>query len=38
MFVIGVPAALYREIRHRTGLRKILGFFHEPVSMVKESA
>jgi len=38
MFVIGDPAALYREIRHRTGFRKILDFLpFEPATAIKES-
>jgi cytosine/adenosine deaminase-related metal-dependent hydrolase len=38
MFVIGDPAALYREIRHRTGFKKILDFLpFEPDFTVKES-
>ena len=37
MFVIGDPAALYREIRKRTGYEKILDFLpFEPVTQVKE--
>jgi hypothetical protein len=39
MFVIGDPAALYREIRSRTGFRKILDFLpFEPDEQVKETA
>lgn len=38
MFVIGDPAALYREIRYRTGFKKILDFLpFEPAAPVKES-
>ena len=38
MFVIGDPAALYREIRERTGFRKLLDFLpFEPAPPIKES-
>jgi hypothetical protein len=38
MFVIGDPAALYREIRKRTGFKKVLDFLpFEPSDQVKES-
>ena len=38
MFIIGDPAALYREIRQRTGFKKVLDFLpFEPASAVKES-
>ena len=38
MFVIGDPAALYREIRHRVGFKKVLDFLpFEPDDPVKES-
>jgi cytosine/adenosine deaminase-related metal-dependent hydrolase len=38
MFVIGDPAALYSEIRHRTGFKKILDFLpFEPETQLKES-
>ena len=39
MFVIGDPAALYMEIRQRTGFKKVLDFLpFEPEAPVKESA
>jgi cytosine/adenosine deaminase-related metal-dependent hydrolase len=39
MFVIGDPAALYKEIRHRTGYKKILDFLpFEPDVTIKEFA
>ena len=38
MFVAGDPAALYREIRKRTGFKKILDFLpFEPDAIIKES-
>ena len=39
MFVIGDPAALYREIRHRTGFKKVLDFlpFEPDTVHLKES-
>jgi cytosine/adenosine deaminase-related metal-dependent hydrolase len=37
MFVIGDPAALYREIRHRTGFKKVLDFLpFEPAAHAEE--
>jgi len=39
MFVIGDPAALYREIRHRTGFRKVLDFLpFEPAPIENTTA
>ena len=39
MFVIGDPAALYREIRRRTGFKKLLDFLpFEPDDQARESA
>ena len=39
MFVIGDPAALYREIRRRTGFKKVLDFLpFEPEPPAKEPA
>jgi cytosine/adenosine deaminase-related metal-dependent hydrolase len=38
MFVVGDPAALYREIRQRTGVKKVLDFLpFEPANKAKES-
>ena len=38
MFIIGDPAALYREIRQRTGFKKVLDFLpFEPDEIKKES-
>ena len=39
MFVVGDPAALYREIRRRTGFKKVLDFLpFEPDTPVRESS
>jgi hypothetical protein len=37
MFVIGDPAALYKEIRVRTGIKKVLDFLpFEPITPKEE--